>query len=255
MAATARAGESGIAVSLACQRYVFGLEAIESLIRQKIPVEPLTDDLYAQDKSAGMRIRTAHDHYEDRYPRTTGNRRRPPRAKTGRGDRTRPGKAVGSHERSSARSEHTRDGVRKRPERRSGETRGGQRRVEVPTGSAKASDSVASRLAYYRKKYGEDFQPTGEMLANMHGGENDASKRSRSNKKRRRSSNRGAANAQKGAPTRSHSEKTAAKRHGEPRHEKQPQPRSTKEDRPSTAPREEKGILGALKRIFSGRKR
>ena len=30
-----------------------------------------------------------------------------------------------------------------------------------------ASDSLEKRLAYYRHKYGEDFQPTDEMLASM----------------------------------------------------------------------------------------
>ena len=36
---TARAGKTGMAVTFACEKFVYGLEAIESYIRMKIPVE------------------------------------------------------------------------------------------------------------------------------------------------------------------------------------------------------------------------
>ncbi|MBI5014551.1 MAG: DEAD/DEAH box helicase [Deltaproteobacteria bacterium] len=44
---TARAGASGKAVSLACENYVFGLEAIEQYIGQKIPVAWASEELLA----------------------------------------------------------------------------------------------------------------------------------------------------------------------------------------------------------------
>ncbi len=59
---TARAGKSGKAVTLACEKYVYGLPAIEKYIERKIPVGELSDELFAEDKSAGMRIRI--DRYE-----------------------------------------------------------------------------------------------------------------------------------------------------------------------------------------------
>lgn len=43
---TARAGAEGIAISLACENYVYGLEAIEEYILQKIPVEWAEEDLF-----------------------------------------------------------------------------------------------------------------------------------------------------------------------------------------------------------------
>ncbi|MDC3202815.1 DEAD/DEAH box helicase [Gammaproteobacteria bacterium] len=42
---TARAGESGEAISFACEEYVFSLESIESYVENKIPVDPVTENL------------------------------------------------------------------------------------------------------------------------------------------------------------------------------------------------------------------
>ncbi len=51
---TARAGKSGKAVTFACEKYVYGLEAIEKFISMKIPVEWPEADMFIVDKSAGM---------------------------------------------------------------------------------------------------------------------------------------------------------------------------------------------------------
>lgn len=48
---TARAGKSGIAITLACEKFVYGLDAIEQYIKMKIPVEWITDDLLVKDES------------------------------------------------------------------------------------------------------------------------------------------------------------------------------------------------------------
>ncbi len=53
---TARAGKSGKAISLACEKYVLGLKAIEDYIGAKIPVVWFNESDLAEDKSAGMRI-------------------------------------------------------------------------------------------------------------------------------------------------------------------------------------------------------
>lgn len=47
---TARAGKTGHAISMACEKYVFHLEAIEDLIGAKIPVEWPADDAFVEDK-------------------------------------------------------------------------------------------------------------------------------------------------------------------------------------------------------------
>ncbi len=51
---TARAGKSGVAVSLACEDYVYNLEAIESYIGTKIPIVYADDFLFEESKSEGM---------------------------------------------------------------------------------------------------------------------------------------------------------------------------------------------------------
>jgi len=60
---TARAGKTGKAITIVCERYVYGLEAIESLVNVKIPVGFATDEYFVEDASAGMRF-----HDERRRP-------------------------------------------------------------------------------------------------------------------------------------------------------------------------------------------
>ena len=63
---TARVGKKGKAITLVCERYVYGLEAIESLINIKIPVVFAEEAEYADDKSRGMRF------HEEKRGRGTG---------------------------------------------------------------------------------------------------------------------------------------------------------------------------------------
>ena len=51
---TARAGKSGRAVTFACEKFVYGLEAIEKYISMKIPVDWPDKEMFLEDKSAGM---------------------------------------------------------------------------------------------------------------------------------------------------------------------------------------------------------
>jgi ATP-dependent RNA helicase RhlB len=55
---TARAGKTGRAVTLASEQDVYELPDIERYIGKKIPALIAGEDLYAEDKSAGMRIRS-----------------------------------------------------------------------------------------------------------------------------------------------------------------------------------------------------
>ncbi len=51
---TARAGKTGRALSLACERYVFHLESLEEWLGHKIPVVWPEDDWYVEDQSGPM---------------------------------------------------------------------------------------------------------------------------------------------------------------------------------------------------------
>jgi ATP-dependent RNA helicase RhlB len=79
---TARAGREGKAITLACERFVYGLPAIESFIGMKIPVAELDPSLLAEDQSAGMNV--MHDHY---LKRDRGDRRNDRRGDRKRGDK------------------------------------------------------------------------------------------------------------------------------------------------------------------------
>ncbi len=68
---TARAGKSGKAISMACEKYVYGLPAVEKYIETKIPVAWATDDLFVEDKSEGMRF-----HMRDNNSRANSGSRR-----------------------------------------------------------------------------------------------------------------------------------------------------------------------------------
>ena len=54
---TGRAGKTGRAVMLACEKYVYHLEAVEELIQQKIPVEWPDDDWYEKDRARPLKPR------------------------------------------------------------------------------------------------------------------------------------------------------------------------------------------------------
>ncbi|MGM0431522.1 MAG: DEAD/DEAH box helicase [Spirochaetota bacterium] len=55
---TARAGNSGLAITLACEQFVYGLEAVEEYIQMKIPVVQIDDEILPKvtDKSAHLRF-------------------------------------------------------------------------------------------------------------------------------------------------------------------------------------------------------
>lgn len=74
---TARAGASGDAISLACEEYVFSLEAIEEYIGHKIPVGTVTDELLVELKPPKG---------NDGRPQDGGNRGRRPRRRGRRND-------------------------------------------------------------------------------------------------------------------------------------------------------------------------
>ncbi|HPV98050.1 MAG: ATP-dependent RNA helicase RhlB [Spirochaetes bacterium ADurb.BinA120] len=187
---TARAGKSGKAISLACETFVFNLEAIEKFIGMKIPTEWEFDDLLARDiKDAGPpprdTDRVRHDR-DERGARNRGERKGRRDDRKERGDR-RP--AVTSDRKSAAAKKPPRDrqerpaAAEKRPNqerrpaqaaqgspRRKQETqRNGNGRQRDKRDKRRAEDSRAlpgrlpasatpeERLAYYRQKYGEDF--------------------------------------------------------------------------------------------------
>ncbi len=62
---TARAGKAGKAVTLACEKFVYGLPAVEKYIEMKLPVFPVTEDLLKEDKSAELRFGHSRERARD----------------------------------------------------------------------------------------------------------------------------------------------------------------------------------------------
>jgi len=121
---TARAGKAGKAVTLACEQYAYGLEAIEKFTQQKIPVEWPSEEIFAEDKSAGMRFHLKND--TRKVPRKPVRARHATPAKTG-----------------------TPKPVKKK---------------RVPAAAKKPMKNTSGektpedRLAYYARKYGDTFK-------------------------------------------------------------------------------------------------
>jgi ATP-dependent RNA helicase RhlB len=182
---TARAGKTGKAVSLACDRFVYGLEAIEAYVKRKLPIMWPDSELFAEDKSAGQRLNIEKPQRRDDRSRSGG---RTGRTNTGRSAKTRP----------SARPSA-------KPTERS--------RVAAPaavaskrTDAKKAPKSLREmseqeRIAYYRDKYGESFKTSAP--ADAPAAEPQAAKSSSRKKRSRRSK---ASSSRSAAPARSPAE-------------------------------------------------
>jgi ATP-dependent RNA helicase RhlB len=142
---TARAGKSGKAITFASDQDVYELPDIEKYIGKKIPSEVANEELYGEDKSDGMRIRTDSydDRHDDRRDHRSGGRGRPDsRREDRRGNRDNRG------DRSRAR----RTDGKQFPEDR--------RRNEKPRAGGKVLPeknlsklSFEERMAYYKQKY------------------------------------------------------------------------------------------------------
>ncbi|MCX7025114.1 MAG: DEAD/DEAH box helicase [Spirochaetes bacterium] len=173
---TARAGKAGKAVTLACEKFVFGLPAIEKYLDNKVPTMPVTDELFVEDKSSGMRfgrprdrarpgdVRGRHDGRRDERLtrhgagfRRDGPPQRSPLSAAGAG------RPEGAHRPDDRRQ---RDGpdravAQRRPEQAD------RRPAEAapPSRDAQGRDPYAmsseERMKLYRRKYGADGRHAG----------------------------------------------------------------------------------------------
>ncbi len=200
---TARVGKSGKAISLACERFVYGLEAIEDYIGMKIPSESVTDELLVPDRSR-RRVYEREMRADQRDSRSSrrGSRRgqgaRRPSAEHAQAPGS-PSHGRRDEDRPRGRSEH---GASRRPRHE----RDGHTERRVP-----ADASLEERLRRYREKYGEEFEPVERPARETSGSESaqeqDSTKgRSRSGRggrrrRRERSGERQTANAPLGGET------------------------------------------------------
>ncbi len=146
---TARAGKSGRAFTMACERFVYGLPAIEDYIQKKIPVEPVTDDMLSvtaqeggsgdrKNQSQAGRSKSKRDSRDSRAGQDNRDHR----------DNRKAGKPAGK----AAKNTGGKQKDNRRQQKSSSAVQKGS------AGKAPARNSSAEeRLAFYRSKYGEDF--------------------------------------------------------------------------------------------------
>lgn len=159
---TARAGKSGVAVSFSDERYVYGLPAIESLIGFKIPVGTVSEELFGEDKSKGVRVLTDSRHERSGMSRGAGGDRRGGRREPRRQDSGRPagtstgGRGDSRSSGSGAGGSRSGGAVRRESAKpRPAKAPAGSRTAKA--GPPRRNMTREERIAYYREKYGENF--------------------------------------------------------------------------------------------------
>jgi len=165
---TARAGKTGKAVSLACEKYVYNLEAIESFLGTKIPVAYADEALYHEDKGVGIdfgrQVRgrgTSRSREKGSRGKSPGRSRKSAGRKRMEGvERKRKPREEKKAAPASARpTSHKEPADRRHPDKKRTKSR------VKSKGSAKKAAALEDRLEYYKKKYGDNFKVKPEPAA------------------------------------------------------------------------------------------
>ena len=188
---TARAGKSGKAITLACEQYVYGLEAIEAYTDMKIPVVWADETMLEKDMSEGMTFRMPRNgkglsREKDSRPQpirqsSSATGQRPPQKKTRQTSKTSDTRGKAASKTSGARGKtasKTSDargktasktsGARgkaaskKRPERAKSSGSPSRQQEKKQSHQQNISrpgrnSSPEERIAYYKEKYGDNF--------------------------------------------------------------------------------------------------
>jgi ATP-dependent RNA helicase RhlB len=175
---TARAGKSGKAITLACEEYVYGLEAIESYTDMKIPVVWPDEALLEKDRSEGMTFRMPKNGRglsQEKGSRPQPKRqssnvtgKRPPKKKTRQtsgASKTSDVPRKASTKTSSSRGKTV---SKKRPERAKASGAPDRHQNKKQSRSQNIThpgrnSTPEQRLAYYKKKYGDNFEVSSQI--------------------------------------------------------------------------------------------
>ncbi len=177
---TARAGKAGMAVTFACEKFVYGLEAIESYIKMKIPVEWAGDEMFAEDQSKDefirnfmreskqTRIVSEHDEKKaDRHGKDRKGKERP--AASARQDRKDNRKAPEKREDKILKPKKGAADNKHKTAAAKGSFEKGKERKERAASAVKERPSknlsLDKRMDYYKERYGEDFTVKREITA------------------------------------------------------------------------------------------
>jgi len=137
---TARAGKSGKAISFACERFVYGLEASEKFINMKIPVVWADDSLFADDMSKG------------KYFSLEKGKQKDPEWKEDR-----PAKLTGEKKAKKDVRPETKEKKRQTEKKTADNKKYRDKAKETAMPESVRKGPLKKRLEYYSEKYGEDF--------------------------------------------------------------------------------------------------
>jgi ATP-dependent RNA helicase RhlB len=144
---TARAGKSGKAISLVCEKYVYNLEAIETFLGVKIPVAYAEENLFLEDKAEGMNI--------GRSMRSRrGGRGKNPHGKPSSRSKSRSRKPAVTDKKAPTTKKHAKEESKKRPHKEPANFRHPSKKK---TKRSQKTFTLEDRLEYYKKKYGDNF--------------------------------------------------------------------------------------------------
>jgi len=159
---TARAGKTGHAITLACEKYVYGLEGIESYIRMKIPVEWAGDELFSEDESSSQFVSDFMKKSPIK-PLQKGRRDKPGSRKGKRQESDR--KRTGSRK-ASQQTEPRKHKGKKADIERNKAGKHAKKRVEA---KLPKNATPEERMKFYAEKYGESFEVSRETKSLKHG--------------------------------------------------------------------------------------
>lgn len=180
---TARAGKSGMAITLACEKFVYGLEAIEQYIKMKIPVDWVTDELLADDNSSaehinkylknakGLRIETGERKKSGKPEKSAGKKSAAktasPVSRDNKSRKKKTSAAVTAEKRtvktasvSAERKKNSSANVKKKQVKAISAKPVKNQKDIIPKNA-----SLNERMKYYSEKYGEDFTVSREIKA------------------------------------------------------------------------------------------
>lgn len=236
---TARAGKSGKAYTFCSEQDVYNLPAIERYVGKEIPSQVAVEEMYVEDKSAGMYIRTENYHEEYNDTSEFGRRRQAEYERSGRGrGRGRSdgrGRGRGDEGRSGSRG-RGRGRYSERNEEAKSEYRRDRRVFSAEEEAELATMSSEERMKRYKEKFASSIP-----AASASGSEKPSSGKNGSRKGRK-----GRGNDEGNKTTRSNARTVSSKgKKGSQR------PAGKTPQAPASRKKEsKKGLLTALKSLF-----
>ena len=178
---TGRAGNKGKAITLACEKFVYALSAIEDYIGQKIPVEWVEDSLLIEDLSKGKYVTNPYRTSNQNSRNGQRNSSRPNNSGNGQRNSSRPNNS-GNNQRDSSRPNNRGRDANYSTKKTNNPNNANRNQTNNFTSTNRnqvinkpkilnlkkpdKNSSEADRIAYYKAKYGENFNPRGTVSTN-----------------------------------------------------------------------------------------